>query len=101
MTTAQTVYVLFAHEPYYPPPNAQEINATLVAGASLSHPKVRQPDGIRMHRLLSRGRADGEVVSLATLTHELNGGSDWHRIGDWEQVTSAVLTLVRTGGATA
>ncbi|MEU9547274.1 hypothetical protein AB0E09_54350, partial [Streptomyces mirabilis] len=32
------VYLLFAHEPYYPGPGTQEINTTVVAADSLLHP---------------------------------------------------------------
>ncbi|MEU1598457.1 hypothetical protein ABZ468_38015 [Streptomyces sp. NPDC005708] len=33
------VYLLFAHEPYYLGPGAQEINTTLVAADLLLHPQ--------------------------------------------------------------
>ncbi|MER6548476.1 hypothetical protein [Streptomyces sp. NPDC001250] len=91
------VYLLFAHEPYYPGPGAREINTTVVAAASLLHPQVRQPDGARIHDLLTRGRQPGEIIPLATLTHELGGGADWPKVGDWERVTTDVLHLVRSG----
>ncbi|MER5924922.1 hypothetical protein [Streptomyces mirabilis] len=94
---AADVYLLFAHEPYYPGPGVQEINTTLVAAASLLHPRVRQPDGARIHDLLTRGRQPGEIVPLATLTHELGGGADWPTVGDWESVTADLLQLVRDG----
>jgi hypothetical protein len=87
------VYLLFAHEPYYPAP-AREINTTVVAAASLLHPRVRQPDGARIHDRLTRGRRPGEIVPLATLTHELDGGALWPLIGDWEGVTHDVLELI-------
>jgi len=91
------VYLLFAHEPYYPGPGTQEINTTLVAAASLLHPQVRQPDGARIHDRLTQGRRPGEIVPLATLTHELGGGAGWPAVGDWETVTTDLVQLVRTG----
>ncbi|OIJ88196.1 hypothetical protein BIV25_37380 [Streptomyces sp. MUSC 14] len=90
------VYLLFAHEAYYPAA-AQEINTTVVAAASLLHPQVRQPDGARIHDLLTRGRRPGEIIPLATLTHELGGGADWPEVGDWERVTTDLVQLVRAG----
>ncbi|GGX56117.1 hypothetical protein [Streptomyces chartreusis] len=90
------VYLLFAHEPYFPGDGAQEVNATVVAAASLLHPRVRQPDGARIHDRLTRGRTPGEVIPLATLTHELGGGADWPYVGDWERVTTDLVQLVRT-----
>ncbi|MGW1055545.1 hypothetical protein [Streptomyces sp. NPDC002521] len=91
------VYLLFAHEPYYPGPGAREVNTTVVAAGSLLHSQVRQPDGARIHDLLTRGRRSGEIIPLATLTHELSGGADWPKVGDWERVTTDVLHLVRSG----
>ncbi|MEU6511020.1 hypothetical protein [Streptomyces sp. NPDC046942] len=91
------VYLLFAHEAYYPGPGAQEINTTVVVAATLLHPQVRQPDGARIHDLLTRGRRPGEIIPLATLTHELGGGADWPKVGDWEAVTTDLVQLVRTG----
>jgi hypothetical protein len=91
------VYLLFAHEPYYPGPGAQEINTTVVVAASLLHPQVRQPDGARIHDLLTRGRRSGEIIPLATLTHELSGGADWPKVGDWEAVTADLVQLVHAG----
>ena len=91
------VYLLFAHEPYYPGPGTQEINTTVVAAGSLRHPQVRQPDGVRIHDLLIQGRQPGEIIPLATLTHELNGGADWPRVGDWEGVTTDLVQLVHAG----
>ncbi|GGX99847.1 hypothetical protein [Streptomyces fructofermentans] len=98
-TTTRTadVYLLFAHEPYYPGPGTQEINTTLVAAASLLHPTVAQPDGARIHDRLTRGRRHQEIVPLATLTHELDGGADWPTVGDWERVTADLVGLVRAG----
>ena len=95
------VYLLFAHEPYYPGPGTQEINTTVVAADSLLHPQVRQPDGARIHDLLTQGRQPGEIIPLATLTHELNGGADWPTVGDWESVTTDLLQLVRDGDCDA
>ncbi|MEU6325423.1 hypothetical protein [Streptomyces sp. NPDC047009] len=77
------VYLLFAHEAYYPAA-AQEINTSLVAAASLLHPHVRQPDGARIYDRLTHGRRPGEIVPLSTLTHELDGGALWPQLGDWE-----------------
>ncbi|MGX4695201.1 hypothetical protein [Streptomyces sp. JNUCC 63] len=94
------VYLLFAHEPYYPAA-AQEINTSLVAAASLLHPRVRQPDGARIYDRLTRGRLPGEIVPLSTLTHELGGEAGWPEVGDWEQVTGDLLQLVRDGGCDA
>ena len=88
------VYLLFAHEAYYPAP-AREVNTSLVAAASLLHPQVRQPDGARIHDCLTRGRRQGEIVPLSTLTHELDGGARWPEIGDWEAVTADLLQLIR------
>ncbi|TVZ84764.1 hypothetical protein [Streptomyces sp. BK340] len=91
------VYLLFAHEPYYPGPGTQEINTTVVAADSLLHPQVRQPDGARIHDLLTQGRQPGGIIPLATLTHELNGGADWPKVGDWEVVTTDLVQLVHAG----
>lgn len=93
-TTA--VYLLFAHEPYYLGDGAQEINATVVAAASLLHPEVHQPDGARIHERLTQQRTPGEIIPLATLTQELGGGAGWPYIGDWEKVTTDFVRLVRT-----
>ncbi|MCX4427167.1 hypothetical protein [Streptomyces mirabilis] len=90
------VYLLFAHEPYHPGPGAQEINATVVTADTLLHPQVQQPDGARIHDLLTRGRQPGEIIPLATLTHELNGGAGWPTVGDFERVTTDLVQLVRT-----
>ncbi|WP_411092796.1 hypothetical protein [Streptomyces sp. 049-1] len=90
------VYLLFAHEPYYPGPGAQEINTSVVAADSLLHPHVRQPDGVRIHDLLTTRRQPGEIIPLATLTHELNGGAHWPSVADWEGVTLDLLELVHT-----
>lgn len=97
--TARTtdVYLLFAHEPYYPDAGAQEVNTSVVAAASLLHPKVRQPDGVRIHDRLTQGRTPGEIIPLATLTHELDGGARWPYVGDWETVIADLVRLVRTG----
>ncbi|MEH0424693.1 hypothetical protein [Streptomyces sp. B21-083] len=95
------VYLLFAHEAYYPGSATQEINVTVVAAGSLLHPQVCQPDGARIHDLLTQGRQPGEIVPLATLTHELGGGADWPAVGDWERVTTDLLHLVRLGDCDA
>jgi hypothetical protein len=58
---------------------------------------VRQPDGARIHDLLTQGRQPGEIVPLATLTHELGGGTDWPNVGDWEGVTTDLVQLVHAG----
>ncbi|GGN44628.1 hypothetical protein [Streptomyces fuscichromogenes] len=94
------VYFLFAHEPYHPV-GAQEINTTVVAAASLLHPGVRQPDGVRIHDHLVRGRRPGEIVPLSTLTHELDGGARWPEVGDWEAVTRDLLQLIRDNACDA
>ncbi|MFC5220065.1 hypothetical protein [Streptomyces coerulescens] len=98
---ATDVYLLFAHEPYYPGGGAQEVNATVVAAACLLHPQVRQPDGARIHDRLTRGRRRGEIIPLATLTHELGGGAGWPYVGDWEKVTTDLVQLVRAAGCDA
>ncbi|MGW7369437.1 hypothetical protein ACWGI8_39975 [Streptomyces sp. NPDC054841] len=90
------VYLLFAHEPYYPGPGTQEINTTVVAADTLLHPQVHQPDGTRIHDLLTQGRQPGAIIPLASLTHELNGGADWSTVGDWERVTTDLVQLVQT-----
>ncbi|MGW4274336.1 hypothetical protein ACWEGQ_18685 [Streptomyces seoulensis] len=95
------VYLLFAHEPYYPGPGTQEINTTVVAADTLLHPQALQPDGARIHDLLTQGRQPGEIIPLATLTHELNGGADWPTVGDWERVTIDLLQLVQSGDCDA
>ncbi|MFF3313370.1 hypothetical protein [Streptomyces sp. NPDC002952] len=97
MQRPPSVYLLFAHEPYYPEHTAREINTTLVVADSLLHRQIRQPDGVRIHQLLTDGRAPGEIVPLATLTHELEGGAGWRRVGDWEGVTRDLLHLARCG----
>ncbi|MFF0794705.1 hypothetical protein [Streptomyces spiralis] len=89
-----SLYLLFAHEPYYPLP-AREINTSVVAAASLLHPHVRQPDGMRIHRHLAHGRQPGEIVPLATLTQELGGGAHWDQVGDWEAVVTDLVRLIR------
>lgn len=91
------VYLLFAHEPYYPDAGTQEINTTVVAADSLLHPQVLQPDGARIHDRLIRGRKPGEIVPLSTLTHELDGGAGWPWVGDWETVTTDLVQLARQG----
>ena len=84
---ATDTYLLFAHEAYYPDSGTQEINTTVVAAASLLHPQVRQLDGARIYDRLTRKRQPGEIIPLSTLTHELDGGTGWPRVGDWETVT--------------
>ncbi|MEV0254724.1 hypothetical protein AB0H82_10740 [Streptomyces sp. NPDC050732] len=91
-------HLLFAHQPYFPPRGLREINTTIVEAATLLHSRVRQPDGDRIHRILNNGhRAPREIVPLATLTHELDGGAGWPSVGDWEQVTQDLLILSRFG----
>lgn len=92
---AADVYLLFAHESYYPQCGLQEVNTTVVAADSLLHPQVQQPDGARIHDLLTRERQPGTVVPLATLTHELGGGANWPEVGDFECVTADLITLVQ------
>ncbi|MFC9916361.1 hypothetical protein [Streptomyces sp. NPDC127197] len=62
---------------------------------------MRQPDGARIHERLTQGREQGEIVPLATLTHELGGGADWPTVDDWERVTTDLLQLVRSGDCDA
>ncbi|MBL1110492.1 hypothetical protein JK361_39130 [Streptomyces sp. 5-8] len=93
-------YLLFAHEPYYPLP-AREINTSVVAAACLLHPHIKQPDGMRIHRQLVRGRRPGEIVPLATLTQELGGGARWGDVGDWEAVVADLVRLIRGEGCDA
>jgi hypothetical protein len=91
------VYLLFAHEPYYPGDGTQEINTTLVAADTLLHPRVQQPDGARIHHRLTKPRQPGEIVPLSTLTYELGGGADWPAVGDWEKVITDLVQLVHAG----
>lgn len=94
----EEIYFLFAHEPYHPPHGLHEVNTTIVAADTLLHPHVRQPDGARMHRFLHQGqRTEGEIVPLATLTHELDGGAGWAHTAHWEQVVDDLLALTRLG----
>ncbi|MFD9463139.1 hypothetical protein [Streptomyces sp. NPDC060027] len=97
---ARQVYLLFAHEAYYPAA-AQEINTSLVVAASLLHPRVRQPDGARIYDRLTRGRRPGEIVPLSTLSHELDGGARWPEVGDWEAVTADLLQMIQGGACDA
>ncbi|MFF2520003.1 hypothetical protein [Streptomyces sp. NPDC058086] len=90
------VYLLFAHEPYYPSLGTREINTTVVTADTLLHPQVQQPDGARIHDLLIRGRQPGEIIPLATPTHELNGSADRPTVGDFEPVTTDMVQLVQT-----
>lgn len=92
------IYFLFGHEPYYPPHGLREVNTTIVAADTLLHTHVRQPDGARMHRVLHhRQRTEGEIVPLATLTHELDGGALWEQTANWEKVLNDLLALARFG----
>ncbi|MEV6758418.1 hypothetical protein [Streptomyces sp. NPDC051214] len=94
----EELYFLFAHEPYYPPHGLHEVNTTIVAADTLLHPHVRQPDGARMHHYLHQGqRTKGEIVPLATLTHELDGGAGWEQTAHWEKVVDDLLALARFG----
>jgi hypothetical protein len=95
-----SLYLLFAHEPYYPLP-AREIHTCVVAAACLLHPRIKQPDGKRIHRHLVRGRRPGEIVPLATLTQELGGGAHWGDVGDWETVVAGLVRLNRSEGCDA
>ncbi|MFF2363777.1 hypothetical protein ACFVU0_13810 [Streptomyces sp. NPDC058122] len=95
------VYLLFAHEAYFPWAGAQEVNTSVVAAASLLHPHVLQPDGMRIYDRLTRGRRLKEIVPLATLTYELGGGASWPQVGDWETVTRDLLQLISGGGCDA
>lgn len=70
-------------------------------GAAGSPGDLRQPDGARIHDLLTQGRKQGEIIPLATLTHELGGGAGWPSVGDWERVTTDLLHLVRRGDCDA
>lgn len=54
-----------------------------------------------MHDLLTQGRQPGEIIPLATLTHELGGGADWPAVGDWERVTTDLVQLVHSGDCDA
>lgn len=87
------MYLLFAHEAYCPTPG-REINTSLVAAATLLRSRVRQPDGTRIHERLTRGRHPGEIVPLAMLTHELDGGMLWPQVGDWRGSTADLLQLI-------
>ncbi|GHC88418.1 hypothetical protein [Streptomyces flavofungini] len=95
--TTPRLYLLFVHEPYWPPQGTTEVNATIVAAATLLHPRVLQPDGLRIHDLLSSGqRKRGEIVPMATLTAEL-GDTGWRNVAAWERVAVDLLTLSRFG----
>ncbi|MEV6841109.1 hypothetical protein AB0N17_42665 [Streptomyces sp. NPDC051133] len=94
-----SVCMLFAHEPYYPLP--ARISTSVVAAACLLHPHIKQPDGMRIHRQLVRGRRPGEIVPLATLTQELGGGARWGEVGDWEAVVVDLVRLFRSEGCDA
>ncbi|MFD5814698.1 hypothetical protein [Streptomyces sp. NPDC127038] len=89
------VYLLFAHEPYFPDQGIQEVNTTVVTAETLLHPQVRQPDGARIHDLLTRGRERGAIVPLSTITHELGGGTKWPEVGDFERVTRDLVVLMQ------
>ncbi|MET8810227.1 hypothetical protein, partial [Streptomyces sp. NPDC004546] len=80
---------------------AREINTSVVAAACLLHPRIKQPDGMRIHRRLVTGRRPGEIVPPATLTHELGGGARWGEVGDWEAVVAGLVRLVRNQGCDA
>ncbi|MFE2302692.1 hypothetical protein ACFXAW_31405 [Streptomyces sp. NPDC059445] len=95
------VYLLFAHEAYFPWAGAREVNTSLVAAASLLHPHVLQPDGMHIYDRLTRGRRPGEIVPLATLTYELGGGAAWPKVGDWQTVTRDLMRLIGDGGCDA
>ncbi|MFD5074533.1 hypothetical protein [Streptomyces sp. NPDC058371] len=71
---------------------------TFVSGED---PFRRQPDGVRIHDLLTRGRQPGEIIPLATLTDELGGAADWPAVGDWECVTTDLVQLVHSGDCDA
>ncbi|MER7569053.1 hypothetical protein ABTZ93_39940 [Streptomyces sp. NPDC097941] len=60
-----------------------------------------QPDGDRIHDLLTRDRQQGEIIPLSTLSHELGGGADWPVVGDWERVTTDLVQLVHAGDCDA
>lgn len=61
---------------------------------ALLHPQVPQPDGRRMHELLTRHdrRDPGCVVRLSDMTGELDlHGHHWFCIGvDWPLITDAI-----------
>ena len=50
-----------------------------MAAVTLLHSRIHQPAGTRTHDLLTQGRHAGDIIPLATLTHELDGGADWRR----------------------
>ncbi|UJW36914.1 hypothetical protein L3Q67_45430 (plasmid) [Saccharothrix sp. AJ9571] len=97
------LYFLALHEPYPGPPQAPPINATIVHAATLLHPALPQPDGGRIYRCLTEapGRVPGELVPLATLTFELDGGNLWPQVADWERVVDAVVRISRDRGCDA
>ncbi|MFI9772597.1 hypothetical protein ACIHJG_38015 [Streptomyces sp. NPDC052415] len=99
-TRTENVLLLFAHEPYHPGPGTREVNTTVISAASLLYAQVHQPDGVGIHDLLTRGRRPGEIVPLSTLTHELDGGALWPQVGDWEAVTSDLVTSCAAATAT-
>ena len=75
--------------------------AAVVAAEALLHPGVRQPDGAKLHELLTRqpARRPGELVFPADLTDELEEvGLDWAAAGiDWDGITDALALLGRRG----
>lgn len=95
--SVEDVYLLILHEPYLSSEHPAPIDATIVHGLTLLHRTVPQPDGGRMYRCLTEfpSRVPGCVVPLSTLTFELDGGSLWPQVADWEAVVDAVVALTR------
>jgi hypothetical protein len=93
----EDVYLLILHEPYQSADHPVPIDATIMHALTLLHRAVPQPDGGRMYRCLTEfpSRAPGCVVPLSTLTFELDGGSLWPQVADWEAITAAVVALTK------
>jgi hypothetical protein len=94
------VYLLFLNRPPddIPPDDG---GATVVAGASLGHPELPQPDAQRLFDRLTRrpDRYPGALIFLSDLTAELaSEGLSWPQVGiDYEAVTDRLVALHRRG----
>jgi hypothetical protein len=95
--SVEDVYLLILHGPYQSAEHPVPVDATIVHALTLLHHAVPQPDGGRMYRCLTEfpSRVPGCVVPLSTLTFELDGGSLWPQVADWEAVVDAVVALTR------
>jgi hypothetical protein len=91
------VYLLFAHEPYYPGPGTRESTPPSSPPTRCSTRRCSSPTASGSATCSPKDARPGEIVPLSTLTHELNGGADWPAVGDWERVTTDLVRLVRSG----